>query len=79
VQSLLTHPELKDLRRWCLVTADAQNLYRPFGFAEPQRPEEYMELLRPQPTPGAGPKSAPQRSDTRPGTASPSDAPGAPS
>jgi len=79
VQSLLTHPELKGLRRWCLVTADAQALYRPFGFAGPPRPEEYMELLRPHPTPGATPTPAAPRANANAGTVSPNDTPGAPS
>jgi GNAT superfamily N-acetyltransferase len=47
VESLLAHPELKHLRRWCLLTRDAHALYRPFGFGEPQQMEDHMERLQP--------------------------------
>jgi N-acetylglutamate synthase-like GNAT family acetyltransferase len=46
VNSVLAHPELKNLRRWCLVTRDAQDLYRKCGFQPLQSPEQYMEFLR---------------------------------
>ena len=49
VQSVLSHPELKGLRRWSLVTQDAQELYVQCGFSELQHPERFMELLRPYP------------------------------
>jgi GNAT superfamily N-acetyltransferase len=32
VEIVLTHPELRDLRRWILGTADAHTLYERFGF-----------------------------------------------
>lgn len=41
------HPMLQGLRRWSLVTADAQGLYRQFGFAAVAHPERYMEHLQP--------------------------------
>jgi len=34
-ECMVEHPDLKDLRRWHLVTRDAQGLYAKFGFAEP--------------------------------------------
>ena len=34
VATVLAHPELQGLRRWLLVTRDAHELYRPFGFTE---------------------------------------------
>lgn len=43
----LQHPRLQGLRRWNLVTRDAQLLYRGCGFSTPAHPERYMELLRP--------------------------------
>lgn len=34
MRSALSHPELQTLRRWLLATADAQGLYRRFGFED---------------------------------------------
>ena len=34
VETILSHPELRGLRRWTLGTRDAHELYRRFGFAE---------------------------------------------
>ncbi|MBV9772994.1 MAG: GNAT family N-acetyltransferase [Gemmatimonadetes bacterium] len=45
VESVLTHPELQGIWRWSLVTRDAHELYRRFGFREPERPERYMERV----------------------------------
>jgi ribosomal protein S18 acetylase RimI-like enzyme len=47
VEILLGHPELKHLRRWMLVTQDAQDLYRRFGFRETDHPDWVMEIVRP--------------------------------
>lgn len=41
------HPRLQGLRRWSLVTADAQGLYRQFGFTAVAQPERHMERLEP--------------------------------
>jgi GNAT superfamily N-acetyltransferase len=46
VECVLAHPELQGLRRWHLATADAHELYRRFGFAEPARPDRHMFLDR---------------------------------
>lgn len=32
LETVLNYPELQGLRRWCLITADAHEFYRPFGF-----------------------------------------------
>ncbi len=32
VRTLIAHPELQTLRRWCLATKDAQGVYEPLGF-----------------------------------------------
>ncbi len=37
------HPELQGLRRWLLLTRDAQGLYEKTGFVRPKTPERYME------------------------------------
>ena len=47
VAAVLAHPELQGLRRWVLVTADAQSLYKKFGFKMIAKPERYMEIHRP--------------------------------
>jgi len=47
VQTILAHPDLQGLRRWMLVTADAQNLYKQFGFKVVAHPERHMEIHRP--------------------------------
>lgn len=36
------HPELQDLRRWLLATADAHGLYRQFGYEPLAEPDKYM-------------------------------------
>ena len=41
------HPELQGFRRWVLVTRDAHDLYRRFGYQNVARPESYMERLVP--------------------------------
>lgn len=51
VQSILAHPELMQLRRWCLLTQDMHELYRKCGFDTPANPDHYMEKLQPYPVP----------------------------
>ena len=48
MECMVEHPDLKDLRRWHLVTRDAQGLYAKFGFAE-QPSGKHMERLRQNP------------------------------
>jgi hypothetical protein len=43
------HPDLQNLRRQVLVTRDAHELYRRFGWSSPARIEGYMEILRRDP------------------------------
>jgi GNAT superfamily N-acetyltransferase len=47
MESVVRHPDLQGLRRFCLVTRDAHELYRPLGFTALARPEGYMEIVRP--------------------------------
>jgi GNAT superfamily N-acetyltransferase len=44
VECVLAHPQLQGLRRWVLVTRDAHELYRRFGFKPLARPQGFMEL-----------------------------------
>jgi GNAT superfamily N-acetyltransferase len=57
LQTAMAHPELKDLRRWCLVTKDAHRLYHRLGFTDLQRPERHLEKALPHPD-EAGPLSS---------------------
>jgi GNAT superfamily N-acetyltransferase len=43
MEIVLSHPDLRDLRRWMLATADAHGLYRGYGFRELGSPEIFME------------------------------------
>ena len=48
VECILAHPELQGLRRWILATHDAHELYRRYGFAEPDNQKTtYMEKFDP--------------------------------
>jgi GNAT superfamily N-acetyltransferase len=47
MECVMSHPELKGLRRWILVTRDAHGLYEQLGFKPLSRPEGYMELHNP--------------------------------
>ena len=47
MEAVMAHPDLQGLRRFVLVTQDAHELYRPFGFTAPAYPERYMEIARP--------------------------------
>jgi GNAT superfamily N-acetyltransferase len=49
VQSILDHPNLKNVRRWLLITDDAQGLYQQFDFGPLTEPEKWMQRLRPFP------------------------------
>lgn len=47
IASIKSHPELQGLRRWALVTRDAQGLYSQFEFTPLSHPERFMEIARP--------------------------------
>jgi hypothetical protein len=47
VECVMAHPELQGLRVWILVTRDAHDLYKKFGFQSLGRPEGYMEKRTP--------------------------------
>jgi GNAT superfamily N-acetyltransferase len=49
LQSVRSHPDLQNLRRWMLATRDAHGLYRKSGFGELQSPERWMEIFNPGP------------------------------
>jgi N-acetylglutamate synthase-like GNAT family acetyltransferase len=47
LETILAHPDLQGLRRFCLGTRDAQGLYARYGFANPKDPSRWMEIVRP--------------------------------
>jgi len=47
MECVMAHPDLQGLRRFSLVTRDAHELYRPFGFTEIAAPGGHMEIARP--------------------------------
>jgi GNAT superfamily N-acetyltransferase len=47
IEVVLSHPDLRGLRRWLLATGDAHELYRKYGFAELARTEIFMEIHSP--------------------------------
>jgi GNAT superfamily N-acetyltransferase len=47
LESILAHPELKNMRRWMLVTNDAHGLYQQFGFKLLEHTERWMEIFVP--------------------------------
>jgi len=46
MEVMMEHPDLQGLRRFVLVTYDAQSLYDKFGFKNLAHPERYMEIVR---------------------------------
>jgi GNAT superfamily N-acetyltransferase len=47
MECVMQHPRLQGLRRWSLVTQDAHGLYSKVGFEPLKKPQNYMELHRP--------------------------------
>jgi GNAT superfamily N-acetyltransferase len=48
MEAVIAHPELQGLRRWVLLTRDAHELYRKFGFSELKQPDRYMDRWNPE-------------------------------
>ncbi len=44
VKTIMEHPDLQGLRRWILLTRDAHELYRRFGWKDIADPSRWMEL-----------------------------------
>jgi GNAT superfamily N-acetyltransferase len=47
IECVMSHPMMPHLRRILLATRDAHELYRRFGFHEPENPRRIMEIWRP--------------------------------
>jgi len=48
VETILSHPELRGMRRWMLATQDAHGLYAQFGFTPLHDAGRWMEIFNPQ-------------------------------
>ena len=46
IQTILEHPDLREMRRWVLVTNDAHGLYKQFGFTSLEDPERWMQMFK---------------------------------
>ncbi|MFC4165677.1 GNAT family N-acetyltransferase [Epilithonimonas zeae] len=44
MENIMTHPELQGSRRWILLTADAHELYKKFGWNNIKDPAKWMEV-----------------------------------
>ncbi|MEL6254811.1 MAG: GNAT family N-acetyltransferase [Bacteroidota bacterium] len=42
---IMEHPDLKNMKRWMLLTGDAHGLYKQYGFSAPAKPEIIMEKV----------------------------------
>ena len=47
MEVIVAHPELQGFRRWVLLTRDAHELYKKYGFTSVHTPERYMERVFP--------------------------------
>ena len=47
IETVLSDPRVKGVRRFALFTRDAHQLYAPFGFRNAAHPERYMEITHP--------------------------------
>jgi GNAT superfamily N-acetyltransferase len=45
MDTVMSHPDLRGIRRWMLVTRDAHGLYRKVGFTGLSAPERIMEKI----------------------------------
>lgn len=46
VGCVMQHPDLIEIKRWCLVTRDAHKLYEKHGFYPLKNPDIYMEIFK---------------------------------
>jgi GNAT superfamily N-acetyltransferase len=47
VAEIMAHPDLQGMRRWILLTGDAHELYRQYGWKPIVNPNLYMEVANP--------------------------------
>jgi ribosomal protein S18 acetylase RimI-like enzyme len=49
VKFALSHPELKDVYQWLLITMDTHGVYEKCGFESLKNPEKWMSIIKPRP------------------------------
>ncbi|OFX42218.1 MAG: GNAT family N-acetyltransferase [Bacteroidetes bacterium GWA2_30_7] len=47
IETVVSHPNLQGLRRWILLTSDAHELYKKFGWKIVEKPENWLEKHNP--------------------------------
>jgi GNAT superfamily N-acetyltransferase len=47
METIVSHPDLQNLRRWVLATRDAHGLYKQFEFDQLRHPNRWMEKTAP--------------------------------
>ena len=47
MECIMKYPDFKGFRRWILLTRDAHDLYRQYGFTGVARADRYMEIVNP--------------------------------
>jgi len=45
---ILTHPDMKDVYQWLLITRDAHEFYKKLGFKVTERANDWMEIRKPR-------------------------------
>jgi ribosomal protein S18 acetylase RimI-like enzyme len=45
MESVMNHPELRNIKKWQLATNDAHALYEKYGFGKLEAPEKHMERV----------------------------------
>ena len=48
METIMAHPQLQGLRRWCLATRDAHGLYAQYGWKPVANPAIWMEVHNPE-------------------------------
>lgn len=48
MESVLSHPDTRYVRHWCLRTQDAHGLYRQYGFSALDDPDRHMRRINPE-------------------------------
>jgi GNAT superfamily N-acetyltransferase len=49
IEIVMSHPDLSGIRRWTLITRDAHELYKKYGFNSLANPNGWMEIIQPFP------------------------------
>ncbi|OFX21042.1 MAG: GNAT family N-acetyltransferase [Bacteroidetes bacterium GWA2_31_9] len=47
IETVVSHPNLQGLRRWILLTSDAHELYKKYGWKIVEKPENWLEKHNP--------------------------------